>query len=388
MSFDQVDLGQLITPATLHRAGKGTFPVLPMTMRDGLVDQADKFKKRVASVDTSQYKVVRKNQLVVGFPIDEGVLSFQNLYEQAIVSPAYDVWDIRNEELVESRYLERFLRSPHALVFYASKLRGTTARRRTLPDDIFLSLPVPLPSLVDQRRIANVLERAEGLRCKRRAALAQLDTVTQSIFLDLFGDPTTNSRRVRSARLSDVTRRITDGTHLTPAFVKHGVPFIFVKNVKNGAIDFQTDKFISEDEHRTLYKRCPIEQGDVLYTIVGATYGQAAAVGCFTKFAFQRHIAHLKPDAGKILPAFLGTVMQFPFVKKQADRWARGAAQPTINLKELRNFEIPLPALVLQCEFTHKVSSVERLKAAHRASLDRLDSLFTVLLYRAFRGEL
>jgi type I restriction enzyme S subunit len=188
--------------------------------------------------------------------------------------------------------------------------------------------------------------------------------------------------------LSDVTRRITDGTHLTPAFVKHGVPFIFVKNVKNGAIDFQTDKFISEDEHRTLYKRCPIEQGDVLYTIVGATYGQAAAVGCFTKFAFQRHIAHLKPDAGKILPAFLGTVMQFPFVKKQADRWARGAAQPTINLKELRNFEIPLPALVLQCEFTHKVSSVERLKAAHRASLDRLDSLFTVLLYRAFRGEL
>ena len=81
----------------------------------------------------------------MGFPIDEGVLSFQTLYDEAVVSPAYDVWSITQNELVEIKYLERFLRSPFALKFYASKLRGTTARRRSLPDDIFLSLLVPLP---------------------------------------------------------------------------------------------------------------------------------------------------------------------------------------------------------------------------------------------------
>ena len=83
-----IQLGHLIKPAELCRADDGSFPILSMTMHDGLVDQADKFKKRVASSDTSQYKVVKRNQLVVGFPIDEGVLSFQNRYDHAIVSPA------------------------------------------------------------------------------------------------------------------------------------------------------------------------------------------------------------------------------------------------------------------------------------------------------------
>jgi len=80
--------------------------------------------------------------------------------------------------------------------------------------------------------------------------------------------------------------------------------------------------------------------------------------------------------------------MQLPFVKNQADRWARGAAQPTINLKELREFEIPFPPLILQREFAAQVSVVERLKASYQASLVKLDALFASLQHRAFRGEL
>src|SRR5260370_32503727 len=102
-----IELGQIITPAKPRRAGEKDFPVLSMTMRDGLVDQADKFKKRIASADTSQYKVVGRNQLVVGFPIDEGVLAFQNLYDEAIVSPAYNIWNLQNDALIKSKYLEQ-----------------------------------------------------------------------------------------------------------------------------------------------------------------------------------------------------------------------------------------------------------------------------------------
>ena len=204
----------------------------------------------------------------------------------------------------------------------------------------------------------------------------------------MFGDLATNPAKLPRVALSEVTTRITDGTHLTPKFIDSGVPFIFVKNVRNGAIDFQTDKYISDDEHVALYKRCPVEEGDVLYTTVGATYGQAASVGAFTKFAFQRHLAHLKPDSTKIVPSFLGTMMQLPLVKQQADRWARGVAQPTINLKELREFVVPLPPIELQREFARRVTAVEKLKTAHRASLAELDALFASLQHRAFRGEL
>jgi type I restriction enzyme S subunit len=247
---------------------------------------------------------------------------------------------------------------------------------------------IPVPSLPEQRRIAEILDKADALRAKRRAAIAELDTLTQSIFIDMFGDPDTNPMKLPKINLSEVTTRITDGTHLTPKFVDSGVPFIFVKNVRNGSIDFQTDKYISPEEHATLYKRCPVEEGDVLYTTVGATYGQAASVGRFTKFAFQRHLAHLKPDAKKIVPTFLGLIMQLPVVKRQADRWVRGVAQPTINLKELREFCIVLPPIELQRQFALRVTAVEKLKGSLRSSLVQLDALFASLQCRAFQGGL
>lgn len=285
---------------------------------------------------------------------------------------------------VYAKFLYHWLRKNRA---YLESL-GNGATFKEVSKTIVSRVEILLPPLEEQRRIADVLDRAEELRSKRREAIAQLDTLTQAIFLEMFGDPLHSQKGANNVCLSEVTINITDGTHLTPRFINAGVPFIFVKNIKNGDIDFQTDKFISEEEHQRLYKRCPVEEGDILYTTVGATYGQAAPVGSFTKFAFQRHIAHLKPDKNKILTQFLGTIMQLPCVKSQADRWARGAAQPTINLKELREFVIPLPPLPLQQEFARRVESVEKLKATYCASLSELDALFASLQHLAFRGEL
>ena len=289
---------------------------------------------------------------------------------------------LRPTSAIELAYLCRVLENYDVTPFVTGTTRGKLTKAGAS------EIVIPLPPLAEQRRIAEVLDRAEALRAKRRAALAQLDSLTQSLFLDLFGDPATNPKKLPRVALSEVTTRITDGTHLTPKFVDSGVPFIFVKNVRNGSIDFQTDKFISEEEHAALYKRCPVEEGDVLYTTVGATYGQAASVGSFTKFAFQRHLAHLKPDPKKIVPSFLGTTMQLPLMKRQADRWARGVAQPTINLKELREMVVPLPPISLQREFARRVTAVEALKTAQRTSLAELDALFASLQHRAFRGEL
>src|SRR5579859_226707 len=100
MPFPAVSLGDLIVRAKPVRAGARELPILSMTMRDGLVDQTAKFKKRVASTDTSDYKIALRGQLVVGFPIDEGVLAFQTLHEEALVSPAYVLWDIRDKSKV------------------------------------------------------------------------------------------------------------------------------------------------------------------------------------------------------------------------------------------------------------------------------------------------
>ena len=73
-----------------------------------------------------------------------------------------------------------------------SALRGGNQKFVSL--NVLRNLKIPLPPITEQRRIAEVLDRAEALRAKRRAALAQLDPLTQSIFLDFFGDPVRNER--------------------------------------------------------------------------------------------------------------------------------------------------------------------------------------------------
>lgn len=291
---------------------------------------------------------------------------------------------VPDEKIADKRYLFYGLR------FKVPELiaQGAGGAQPNINQQIIRDTQLPLPPLPEQKRIAAILDKADSIRRKRQEAVRLTEELLRSVFLDMFGDPVTNPKGIKNVCLSEVTTRITDGTHLTPKFIDSGVPFIFVKNIKNGKIDFQTDKYISEEEHKKLYERCPVEEGDILYTTVGATYGQAVAVGSFTKFAFQRHVAHVKPDKSKILSDYLGTIMQLPIVKNQADRWARGAAQPTVNLTELRDFVIPLPPLHLQREFAQKVTSVEKLKSVCRLPLEHAEALFNSLLQRAFVGKL
>lgn len=188
MSPSKASLGDLLVHSGQHRGGKNDYPVLSITMKQGLVDQADKFKKRVASQDTSNYRVAYRNELVVGFPIDEGVLGFQTKYPAAIVSPAYDIWRLKNEADCHIPYLERYLRSAQARHLYASRMQGAVARRRSLTKADFLQLEIPFPSLHDQIRIAQLLGKVEGLIAQRKQQIQQLGDLLKSVFLEMFGE--------------------------------------------------------------------------------------------------------------------------------------------------------------------------------------------------------
>ena len=388
MSVNQIELGQLIKPAKLIRAENKSFPILSMTMHAGLVDQADKFKKRVASTDTAPYKVVRRNQLVVGFPIDEGVLSFQQLHDEAIVSPAYDVWDIRDERKIGTKYLERFLRSPRALAFYASKLRGTTARRRTLPDDIFLSLLVPVPPLAEQRRIAEVLDRAEALRAKRHAALAQLDILIESIFFDLFGDPIQNPRGFPVKPMIDLVdpeRPISYGILMPGPDQDEGVKYVRVVDMKDGAIELsgirKTTEKISNEFRRSLLK-----PADLLMSIRGH-------VGRFAVVPPELDRANITQDTARLAirgasSIFVRECLRTVGFQRWMAKHTKGVAVRGINLGDVKLMPVIVPPQKDQDDFAGRASAIEKLKGIHHASLAKLDSLFAVLQHRAFRGEL
>ena len=149
----EIQVGELIKKAKVDRCGDGDYPVLSMTMHEGLMFQNDRFKKQIASVDQSNYQVVKRHQLVEGFPIDEGVLAVQKLTDEGIVSPAYKIWGV-NRERVIPLYLELALRSPRSIEYYKAKLRGTTARRRSITDTEFCEMRIKCPELREQERIS------------------------------------------------------------------------------------------------------------------------------------------------------------------------------------------------------------------------------------------
>jgi type I restriction enzyme S subunit len=287
---------------------------------------------------------------------------------------------------LERGYLYAALLSSRFVNWASQNVSGANLPR--LAPDRLLEYEICLPDVAEQKRIAAILERTDRLRRLRRYALEVVDSFLPAAFDEVFGSPSEACERWPTMRLDDCCRRITDGTHLTPAFLRQGVPFIFVKNVRNGQIDFNTDKFITPEVYAELYARCPVEKNDILYTIVGATYGQAALVNRFTKFAFQRHVAHLKPNPKIVDPKFLENMMQLTIVKSQADRWARGAAQPTVNLKELKEFLIPVPPLDVQQNFAGLMERVERARRVDREALRQAEHLFQTLLHRLFANAL
>ena len=188
-------LGELITKAKVERCGNRNFPVYSMTMHDGIVEQAGRFKKAIASKDTSSYKVVTKNQLVVGFPIDEGVIYVQNHDEPGIMSPAYSVWDFDQSRL-NPAYLELALHSPQSMAYYADKMRGTTARRRSLTADGLRALTIPLPSMDKQLEIVAVLRGIKAQISYAQDQMSKLDQLVKSRFVEMFGDPISNSKQL------------------------------------------------------------------------------------------------------------------------------------------------------------------------------------------------
>jgi type I restriction enzyme, S subunit len=387
----QIPLGRLIRPAHLRRAEEDSYPILSMTMHDGLVDQGDKFKKRVASSDTSEYKVVKRNQLVVGFPIDEGVLSFQNLYDEAIVSPAYDIWELDGERQVDNRYLERFLRSRTALAFYAAKLRGTTARRRSLPDDIFLSLAIPLPDLLDQRRISEILDRAEALRTKRGWALARLDALARSIFLDLFGDPSSSAKGWNVIRFEDaLSMPLRNG--LSPSHSGKIVAKVLTLSAITGG-SFDASAWKVSTFQSTPPSDQTVNENDFLICR-GSGSVQLVGRGCFPSkrledVAFPDTMIAARVNPERINRTFLQSIWNSTAVRRQIDSLARTTnGTLKVNQTMLENITLLSPPLRLQQEFERRATSVERLRTAQLASLAELDALFGGLQHRAFRGEL
>ena len=291
-----------------------------------------------------------------------------------------------NSEKVEPRYLYRWFSSDRVQNIVRSFGRQTT-NISNLDINRCLEMTFPLPPIAQQKRIAAILDRAEELRGLRRQALAALDAIVQSIFLEMFGDLRSLVDKQNIVSLSSICHSINDGTHKTPVYVSCGIPFITVKNIVSGKLDFSNTKFISEEEHKELTKRTKPERGDVLVSKDG-TIGVPCPIQTNAEFSSFVSVALLKPKADLVDQIFLVAQLSSEWLQEQIRAGTKGIAIRHLHLTDFKRLKLLLPPLSLQQEFVQRVEAIEQLKATHRESLAQLDALFASLQHRAFRGEL
>jgi type I restriction enzyme S subunit len=245
-----------------------------------------------------------------------------------------------------------------------------------------------LPSLPEQRRIADVLDRAEALRTKRRAALAQLDTLTQSIFLDMFGDPATNPRRWPLRRIGELLESASYGTSERSKATGE-FPVLRMNNItRTGAMDLSDLKFMDLDEgERDRYLARP---GDILFNRTNSPelVGKTAIFRDSRSMAYAGYLIRLRVNQDNV-PEYLAAFLNSAYAKRVLRGMCKSIiGMANINATEVQTIRIAQPPLSVQRTFAHRLAGVGRLRSAHRASLSQLDTLFASLQDRAFRGEL
>lgn len=336
-SVKEVPLGTLIKPAKVVKAGSGTYPILSMTMHQGLVDQNQKFKKTVASKDLSGYKVVRRGQLVVSFPIDEGVLDFQQLYDEAIVSPAYGIWDLIEGAEVDINYLGFMLRSERSLAYYRSKLQGSTARRRSLPRDVFLALPIELPDLEEQKRFVQEKELLSIIQEKREHQQELLVELELSIYDQLFGAQGTHLMGATHKKFSEVIK-LSSGSFLPASKQDGGIYPVYGGNGKNG----QHSKY-NQDSSKVIIGRVGANCGSIHITEEKCWVTDNALVTFFNR------------------EVFVNEFLAFMLKQMRLNQYSNKSGQPSISANSLKDLNLIIPTIENQKKFSTVLKDIHRL---------------------------
>lgn len=353
-------LGNLIAPAKVIRCGKGAFPVLSMTMHDGIVLQSERFKKSLASIDQSDYKVVKRGQLVVGFPIDEGVLYVQKAADEGIMSPAYNVWDIDTEK-IDADFLELCLHSPQSMQYYKDKLRGTTARRRSIPTADLLALKIRLPDMQTQREAVAIMRKAEAVIAARQEQLNSFEQLVKSRFIELFGDPLSNDKGWQKALITEVCHAIFGGgtpSKSHPEYFTGSIPWVSPKDMKFSVISDSIDHITEEAIAHSTTNLVPansvlmvIRSGILKHTLPVAINSVPVTINQDMK-------AFVPNEAIKV--AFL--MHYFKAIENDVLSGVRGVTADNIDFKAFQKRTINVPPLELQEQFAAFVEQTDKSK--------------------------
>ncbi len=251
---------------------------------------------------------------------------------------------------------------------------------------------IPLPPLAIQQKIATILDQADALIQNNRTIVQKYDALTQSLFLNMFGDPVKNEKRFEKSTVGEQCnvkggKRVPKNEKLVKE--NTGFPYIKAGNIKKGIVTTKDLEYLLPQTREKL-KRYLVNEGDVCITVVGVNIGD---IGIVPK---ELHKANLTENANKLLindskrliNFYLAFYLQMDFVQQEIKKRTMAVGVPKLALFRIEQIELLLPPIELQNQFAERVAVLEAQKQQAQLELAKSEALFQSLLQQAFKGEL
>ncbi|WLD14366.1 restriction endonuclease subunit S [Planctellipticum variicoloris] len=302
---------------------------------------------------------------------------------------------LRAKPHTDPRYLFHMIWSPFFRQSAESSFTGTGGQQR-VPTDFFGRFEIPLPPLPEQRRIAAILDQADGVRRKRQAALALTDQFLRSTFLEMFGDPALNSKNWPLVKINDVLDESRGGVRCGPfgtalqksEYTSSGIPVWGIDNIKpddfveNGCLYIAPSKYPALDAYR-------VDQGDILISRAGTVGRMCVATPSSSHSIIGTNLIRMTLNRGIVVPEYVAALFTFfPDRVARLRANAKPDAYSFMKTGELRDTSIQLPSFEKQKQFRAVKSFTGGTKQKMVDGLDAANRAFDSLVYRAFRGEL
>ncbi len=305
-----------------------------------------------------------------------------------------DVCIARPGDGVERRWLVRQLNAPSFRQQLGRFINGTTRQRvsRTNLGQLVIDVP-PLP---EQRRIADILDKADAVRRKRKEAIALTEELLRSVFLQKFGDPVTNPKGWPTIAIDEVAHEsgaLVDGpfgSSLKPEhYAAEGVRVVRNYNINDDFFDESQFKFVTQEKFEEL-RRSEVLPGDVLITTKG-TVGDVCLMPPLqgpSVLSASGTVRLRVPKDVELLSEFVVAQMIQPTYKKYIHSFEAGSAQQYLNLSGIRKMRLIRPALEEQRAFLERKHRIGATRQHLEEAQGQASALFDSLVSRVFRGEL
>ncbi len=294
-----------------------------------------------------------------------------------------------NPSLIESKFLFNALRNP----IFKKSLKPIIKRavnQASVSIGNLEQLKIPLPSPTEQHKIVEILDQADRLRQLRAEADKKAERILPALFIKMFGDPASNPMGWETGILDDVIIETQYGTSTKANTDGKGVPLIRMNNVDIvGNLDLSDIKYVELSEKEK--KKLLLSKGDIIFNRTNSKelVGKTGIWSGHINAVMASYLIRVRTNPEKVVPEFIWASMNMPFMKQiLLNKSRRAIGMANINAKELRSFPIFIPAKRVQQKFSAKLHHVNEIKSGRKISGEKLEKLFTVLLHRAFTGDL